>query len=103
MKKFSIIALTLVLIAGLMTGCTKKKPETTTVPTTTAAPTQTKPVPTTTATEPFTDMTDGLMDPTNDGTNETPGDDGIVGEDTVNDTGASTEDTTAAPRFRKPY
>ena len=93
MKKYTILALTLVLTATMFTGCRRRNPDAThptivpTMPMPTTEPTTvpaTEPTTTTPATAPSTDPTDNGNGPLD----ETAGNDGFVHSDPTETTGA---------------
>ena len=97
MKKYTLLALSLILCAALMVGCACSNGSVGTTPTTTATRPATMPttvpttapttMPTTEATTmPTTATEDGGMDATGEG--ETAGDNGVVGEDGTGSTGS---------------
>lgn len=106
MKKYTLLALSLILCATMMVGCACSNGAVGTTPTTTATRPTTMPtttptsapttMPTTEATTmPTTATENGGMDATGEG--ETAGDNGVVGEDSTASTGTGEGRTRRMP------
>ena len=102
MKKIIAIALVLVLTVCALAGCRSNQPQTTTVPTTTAAPT-TKPIPAPTTAPTTQPTTAATTMPTTASTDMTGPDMGdmIPGtDDTIDPTNGANQSTEPRSRFR---